>query len=163
MSSGVLAPLYECGINELRNETKILLKQVSPSDITTLCLSKNEATLKIFEENEIEFKGKRYDVVSTQNRNDSMVFQCVEDRAEQHMIESYNNLVNYTSESSNNPSKEKSGFIKINSAKDYIKEQICSLLPQDKNCIYSYSNFIIPVGVEYHSCTFPPPKLVRRA
>jgi hypothetical protein len=112
--------------------------------------------LKWFDENEFEFKGKLYDVISIQKKAANYIIVCECDVKETKYLHQFISEINSSS-------KKNTGkiLIKINAENLFIPEDIVCLIPAfsfKSGSIWFARDFFIQAT--YLSSLAPPPKLI---
>jgi hypothetical protein len=88
---------------EIRSEIKTLIKSGDKSRVEIIAISKknlkNPSIFKMVKSNEFIYQNKLYDIVSSTNTKDSIIFHCINDTKEEKLIknfltESINDLLN---------------------------------------------------------------------
>lgn len=125
------------------------------SSITMVVLAEKEfkegvSELKFFDENEFSFKGKMYDIIKKENRNDSVYFYCLADLEEDDLNLAFSK--NGTSEERGNGSAENSML------KNILQKGLLAEFPHSPGNIFNinYYNYC-PLIPALNSSEIPTP------
>jgi len=160
--TALVYPVYQYFLSEVKLQAQLLTHSSLPSEqLVSIRIAKKDANQKNgFKQtgtDEIQFHGQMYDVVSSSQQGDMMIFQCISDHNEDVLNNVFSQVLNLNTDHSNLPNNNQKLLIQ-NCIKEFL---VCKQL-RAHHTTYSLVFFTpqdFPVALStFSDVLYSPPK-----
>jgi len=153
--------VFKCDQIRVKGEMKAMIRSSAfkiQSEEIIIVNPSSDPNFKMIDKDEILYKGKMYDVISTKHSGSSVIFRCINDRKEEQLLARYDKYSTWVA-GLNAPVKSKNSQAMLYHIIKHALINKYSLQPPSASCVLLFSE---PSGMHDSQPLlpdFPPPRV----